>query len=95
MEFPNPCCRCGFCCLSEMCPSGIAVYGSGPSVCPALHFYDEIGGISDCALVQPGLVPVGDGCCILARAYKGGVEYDFASLPPDKKIGAVRMIRGR
>ncbi len=90
MEFPNPCCRCGFCCLSEMCPSGIAVYGFC-KVCPALSFHN---GVSSCALVEPGLVPVGDGCCILARAYKGGVKYDYASLSPTVKIRAVKAIRG-
>jgi hypothetical protein len=73
-----------------MCPSGIAVYGNDHKGCPALSFHN---GISSCALVESGLVPVGDGCCILARAYKNGVEYDFASLPPDQKIKAAILMR--
>lgn len=89
-EFPNPCCRCGFCCLSTMCPIGEALYGK-QKWCPALSFD---GFVATCAIADY-LVPIGDGCCIKARAYKDGKEYDFASLPPELKRRAVRDLLRR
>jgi len=94
MEYPNKCCRCGFCCLTEQCPVSISLYGDNFDVCPALVFN---GDVAACLIVKeiPGLVPVGDGCCIKARAYKDGVEYDFASLSPELKRQAVNDLRRR
>jgi len=59
--------------------------------CPSLEFDDK--GIAKCNLVEPGLVPVGDGCCIKARAYKDGKEFDFAGLRPAMKSRAVADLR--
>ena len=89
-KFPYPCCRCGFCCLSTMCPVGEAFYGK-QDFCSALSFD---GNIASCALANY-LVPVGDGCCIKARAYKDGVKYDFAALSPALKKRAVKDLLKR
>lgn len=78
-DYPYPCCRCGFCCLHQVCPIGIVTYGN-QGRCPGLSFE---GNIASCALA--GTVPVGDGCCIKATAYKDGKEYDFAALPTEQK----------
>jgi hypothetical protein len=38
------------------------------------------------------MIPVdGRGCCIKARAYRGGVEYDFSSLPVELKRNAAKQ----
>ena len=89
MKYPNPCCRCGFCCLSETCPVGMEVYGILKiDKCPALSFEDNI---ATCLLSM--LVPTGDGCCIRARAFKDGQQYDFATLPVAFKLGAAKHLR--
>jgi len=93
MKYPNPCCRCGFCCLSETCPTGqeihkIEKYGR---TCPALYFNGTQAG---CTLAGV-YVSVGDGCCIKARAFKDGKQYDFASLPPELKKRAAFDLRNR
>ena len=89
MKYQNPCCRCGFCCLSETCPVGMKVYGIGKfDRCPALSFE---GDQAVCALVM--MIPTGDGCCIKARAYKDGIKYDFASLPVALKQAAAKALR--
>lgn len=89
MKYPYPCCRCGFCCLSETCLVGMKVYGIGKSdKCSALSFEDNT---ATCLLVMS--VPIGDGCCIKARAFKDGKEYDFAALPVAFKLGAARSKR--
>lgn len=88
-EYPNPCCRCGFCCLAETCPIGQYVFGIGKhDLCNALLFPDR----AFCTLAEKGLVPIGDGCCIKARAYKNGIEYDFASLPSEVKHDVARKL---
>lgn len=84
MKFPHPCARCGMCCLTQPCP----VVGKLP--CPQLRFDRDR---ARCKLARKGIVPTGDGCCIKARAYRHGVEYDFASLPKTLKITAVRQVR--
>ncbi len=86
MKFPNECTQCGACCLFEVCLIGIMTYG----VDTALTFR---GDTAICGLVPSGSIPIGDGCCIKARAYKDGKEYDFASLPKEKKLLAVKQIR--
>lgn len=90
MKFPNPCCQCGFCCLITQCPIGGAFYGKH-KICPGLSF-DEMG-LAACNLA--GLVPVGDGCCISARAFKEGKAYDYAGLPRENKHWIVNQYRER
>lgn len=90
MLYPKKCARCGYCCLAVLCPAGAEYYGQ-VSPCPGLRFNRE--GRAKCALVKKGMVPVGDGCCIKARAYKDGVEYNFASLPNNLKRRAVADLR--
>lgn len=91
MKFPYPCVRCGFCCMSETCLIGQKVYGVFKTGvrCPGLSFEN---GIASCALVKFNLVPIGDGCCIAARVFRDGVEYDFAALPGNMKIRITQMI---
>lgn len=92
MKYPNPCCRCGFCCLSETCPTGQAVYRvQREDRCPGLSFAN---GLAVCALVLPAgetqarfVLGIGEGCCIKARALAQGITYDFAMLPPHIKRG--------
>jgi len=92
VKYPNKCVRCGFCCLSETCPIGMDVYGIGKheTKCPALRFEKNK---ATCLLAVANLVPTGDGCCILARAIKDGVQYDFASLSKELKINVVQSVR--
>ena len=90
MKFPHPCARCGFCCLASVCIAGQHVYGlfEKGTRCPGLSFHN---GIATCKLVALNLVPIGDGCCIKARAFKNNVEYDFAALPAETKRQIVRI----
>jgi len=92
MKFPNPCCRCGFCCLSETCKIGQIRFGiSSKEMCPALDWKEEG---AYCTLVEEISstdLGIGEGCCIKARAYKDGVEYSFAFLPPHIKRIASRQ----
>ena len=90
MLYPKKCARCGYCCLSVTCPVGTAYYGP-VSPCPGLRFNREHR--AKCSLVKKGMVPVGDGCCIKARAFKDGVQYDFATLPNTLKRRAVADLR--
>lgn len=84
-EYPYPCCRCGFCCLSETCQIGQARYGVGKyDGCPGLSFQDQKA-VCEIALDKPVIIGVGAGCCIKARAIKDGVTYDFAALPEQLK----------
>ena len=95
MKYPNPCTRCGMCCLSEPCFIVKQLRKDNPTpfkVCSYLSFNENE---ACCELVQRGLVPVGDGCCIKARAYRDGVKYDYASLSKELKIKAVRQIRSK
>lgn len=88
MKYPNKCSRCGFCCIAETCQIGRKYFGINVNdICPALN-YSPRDKMFSCTLVRLEIVPSGDGCCILARAYKDGVEYDFASLPDDLKLQA-------
>lgn len=87
MKFPYECTRCGLCCLMELCQ--IAIADGYTKACPHLYFD---GDKADCYLAGI-IIPIGDGCCIKARAYKDGVEYDFAALSKEMKIKAVKQIR--
>jgi len=91
-EFPYPCCRCGFCCLSEQCPTSLSVYGKS-EICPALSFEEADVNIIQAVCNLPELIPFGDGCCMAARCFKDGVCYDFASLPTFVKILMAQSIR--
>ena len=91
-KYPNKCVRCGFCCLAETCPTGMDVYGIDKHTkCPALRF--ERNNTATCLLVHAKLVPIGDGCCIKARAFKDGQVYDFAGLPRKLKKNVVQSVR--
>ena len=91
-KFPYECCRCGMCCLSMTCEVGQAVFGiDRDELCHALVFK---GDEAECKLA-PHAVPVGDGCCIKARAFKDGEKFDFASLPSELKKIAVKQVRDR
>lgn len=99
MKYPNPCCRCGFCCLSETCPIGQGFYSVGKyDLCPGLSFK---GDKAICALIKSapdlGKAYLGKdtGCCIKARAFKDGVQYDFASLPVKLKRAVARNLKNR
>jgi len=88
MKYPNPCTRCGLCCLAETCALARISFRIGEhDPCPALVF---TGDVATCTLES---VPFGDGCCIAARAYRNGVEHDFAGLSAELKINAVRSMR--
>ena len=86
MKYPNPCCRCGFCCLSCTCPTGQEVYGVRKDApCPGLSFED---GQATCEIAEAGnyeIIGVGQGCCIKATAWRGAFGFDFAMLPPHIK----------
>lgn len=94
--YPNHCCQCGFCCLSETCPVGQLVYGVGKNdPCPGLFFHLET---AICQIAFQGekekkLIGVGSGCCIKARAIQEGVAYDFASLSPVIKRSVAKAKR--
>lgn len=95
--YPNPCTHCGFCCIAQQCPASIAVHGklARGVVCPSLSF---TGNKSSCALVAkfgPEIMGSGVGCCISAQVVIQGKAHDFASLPEDVKIAAVRQIKAR
>jgi hypothetical protein len=95
-QYPNPCCRCGFCCVVETCPIARMVYGvSKQDKCQAFK-YDKFSKESTCLIAENGLPGIGDGCCMAARCYKDGIEYDFASLPQSiKKEVAYKTYGGK
>lgn len=94
MKYPYECCRCGFCCLSETCLIGQQVLGVGKyEACSALSF---IGDEASCSLTtscSAEILGIGEGCCIKARAYRGGIKYDFAAASPILKQASARKLR--
>ena len=86
-KYPYPCCRCGLCCLVEQCQVSFLVHGE-EKICPSLFFDGEE---AECRIAE--MIPIGDGCCMSARAYKAGVKFDFASLPKEIKIIAAQNLR--
>ena len=87
MTYPNPCCRCGFCCLHETCPVGQDAYGIGKKdPCPGL-FFRAGEAVCEIAWEHPEIIGVGQGCCIRARAIntETGVVVSFADLSPRHK----------
>lgn len=91
-RFPDPCCRCGFCCLSEVCIVGREVYNVQKyDRCPGLSFDNYK--TASCKLAN-GLVPVGDGCCMKARLYRHGIEHKFSKLTEHQKQTIADSLRG-
>lgn len=103
-KYPNECCRCGMCCLSETCPAGQDIYQvERRAKCPGLTFEENK---AVCAVLNiladwniPGedakkIMGIGAGCCIKARAYISLTPFDFADLPASTKIGLVTRLRG-
>lgn len=89
--YPNPCTRCGFCCLCETCPTGQIVHNiTKKSPCPSLSFNGEV---AVCSLAEKGLVPIGAGCCIKATALKGNEAYPFDALSAEDKATIAQMAR--
>jgi len=94
MLFPFPCCQCGFCCLSETCPTGTHLFNIDKhKPCPALMFQGRKA-VCVLALENPTNIGVGLGCCIKARAFANGKVFDFASLPPNVKIDLAQRKKG-
>ena len=97
----DACCRCGFCCLSEVCPAGLAIYRikDKHAECPGLRFDGddaiclEVADNLACGIPVDQSFGIGAGCCIKARAFKDGRQYDFASLPVGLKRMAARQLR--
>ncbi len=81
MRYPHKCVRCGYCCTFEPCPV-IKKVMPGVKKCPVFELGDN--GQSVCRLAN-FLVPIGDGCCIKARCFRGDTVYDFAALPGEVK----------
>lgn len=102
-KYPNPCCRCGFCCLAETCPVGQDIYQvSKHKACPGLSFETDkaicevLTILADWNITGEDakeVMGIGKGCCIKARAFVGPTAYDFAGLPTSTKTGLVRKIR--
>ena len=106
-EYPNECARCGFCCLSEVCPIGqhFLRLVSNQGRCPVLIFDEN--DVAVCKLAELSLsigcpqdqvfaaFGFGSGCCIKARCFQGGAVYDFAGLPTEVKRRVVQNIRKR
>jgi len=96
LVFDEPCCQCGFCCLSETCPVGQRVYKINKfDKCPALRFYEDGSG-SVCLLVSTlgkEILGIGKGCCISARVIKNRKTVQFESLPKEIKFNIVKQIR--
>lgn len=103
--YPNPCNRCGFCCLAQPCPAELRIFGPRQpgKTCPALSF---VGDVASCGVYETlakthGEVfakremGVGAGCCIKARAVIRGQVLDFASMPDELKVLATRQAKSR
>lgn len=97
MKYPHKCVRCGFCCLDRTCPIGKSFFGNRNGLCPALTVTEVATcGLDGKIMELDFALGISAGCCIKARAYKDGVEYDFAALPPELKKAAVRQkMKGR
>lgn len=92
--FNNPCCRCGFCCLSEICPVGQTFYGiEKEDPCPALEFNGTEAICNLSKVLSKDILGIGKGCCIKARVFKNGVQYDFSQLPENLKKITVTHLR--
>ena len=91
-QFPHKCCRCGFCCMGQACPVAQYVYGIHKNdPCPGLD-YDPETMTATCNLNVNHYVGVGTGCCISARCFRDGVQYDFSSLSEAIKKGVALSV---
>ena len=92
--YPNKCCRCGMCCLNETCPIGQNYYTvKKTDKCPGLSFENDFAFCLLVGIFSDLMLGIGQGCCIKARVFKDGVQYDFASLTKEFKQIAVNQIR--
>ena len=80
------------CCLSIRCPVAVAIHGRGDG-CPELSFEGDVATCHAAEKVGADVLGIGAGCCIKARAFARGQQFDFASLPPKLKVVAVRQAR--
>jgi hypothetical protein len=92
-KYPHECSRCGMCCLIETCPICKGVHKTVNGVCPELSFSFDIASCNLVKTVGKDTLGIGQGCCISAKIFAKGKEYDFASLPPALKTLAVRQRR--
>lgn len=98
--YPNPCCRCGFCCLAEPCPIIIREAGVERGPCPFLDW--DLAGLAVCRFLmerpeRADEFGIGKGCCCAAHAVNAttGATYDFASLLPEIKIPLAKKVAAR
>ena len=69
----------------ETCIVAWELYGIPKKApCPFLG-YDADKMETTCKIIHTGMIGIGKGCCIKARCFKDGVQYDFASLPDELK----------
>ena len=105
-KYPQKCCRCGMCCLVETCPVGMKIYDIDKyKLCPGLYFEGNkaICGLSKYFIEQARIdkkvveevMGFNVGCCIKARVYKDGIEYNFADLDPDIKISIAQRTKAK
>jgi hypothetical protein len=94
-QYPNPCNRCGFCCLAQPCPAELLVYGPRPpgGKCPELSFDGDVATCGMIAKLGAERMGIGVGCCIKAKAVIGKTVLDFAAMPDELKIIATRQAR--
>lgn len=95
--FSNKCCRCGLCCMSELCSVAMKRYGlSKHNPCPDLIWNQD--GTSRCRLAEftsPEELGIGAGCCIKARVLSvdKSTEIDYTTLPRNQKYDFVNKIK--
>ena len=80
--------------MVETCPAGRSTFKVAKNTpCPAFEYNVE-SMTATCTIAKDVFIGIGAGCCMAARCYKDGVEYDFASLRPDTKKQVVSNIYG-
>jgi len=102
-RFPHPCNSCGYCCLIQVCPIGLSIFGGEKyRPCPALEWQ---GTQSRCGVVEKAkgtpheemvkqAFGIDTGCCIKARVRDvHGNMHDFASLPDEVKISLTQRYK--
>jgi len=92
----------------ETCPVGQRIFKiQKHTPCPGLKFEGDLAACYAFASIiedaekrsidiedeTKTLFGIGAGCCISARCFKDGVQYDFASLSKEVKISIVRKLR--
>lgn len=99
LMYDRKCCRCGMCCLSEVCPAGLVRYGikaaDKKQPCPGLKYE---GAQSSCEIAKtwPQLMVglgIGAGCCIKARVLSPGGVVAFEELEDREKISLADRVR--